>query len=481
MLGTQARKLLHAGALLLVSMIGAPSALAVCYVNASASGAHSGASWTDAYTDLQSALGNAACTEIWVHKGIYKPTTGADQAIGFSIPSGVAVYGGFAGAETLRTQRDWIGNPTILSGDIDNNDNSVSGVDQNVGQIVGSNSHSIVYVASGSTSSTVLDGITITGGNGGFAPSGYGAGLFCDGFAAVCSPTIRNVVFIGNNAFVGGALFMESQGGDSSPLVSNVTFANNHASSGGAVGNRGDGSPTFDHVVFNGNSSDQKGGAIRLIDGIHPLFKQTSFVGNSAVLGGAVNVDSDGITSTYANVTFYGNTSSEFGAVSYSVWNETSKYYNVTMSGNSSFNGNPNQSFLTSNGTAEFHNVIIWGNANIVAVYVARGVIADHSVVEGGCSTMFADPPDVVQCTNMLTSDPNLTALGNYGGYVPTMRLNSGSSAIDTGDDTVCAAAPVNGVDERDVSRPVGLHCDIGAVEYSIPDDTVFANGFDGP
>jgi hypothetical protein len=45
------------------------------------------------------------------------------------------------------------------------------------------------------------------------------------------------------------------------------------------------------------------------------------------------------------------------------------------------------------------------------------------------------------------------------------MALLSGSTAIDHGSDSVCAASPVNGVDQRGVSRPQGSHCDIGAYE----------------
>ena len=43
------------------------------YVNASATGANNGTSWTDAYTDLQDALDNncAGVTEIWVAAGTY--------------------------------------------------------------------------------------------------------------------------------------------------------------------------------------------------------------------------------------------------------------------------------------------------------------------------------------------------------------------------------------------------------------------------
>lgn len=68
-------------------------------------------------------------------------------------------------------------------------------------------------------------------------------------------------------------------------------------------------------------------------------------------------------------------------------------------------------------------------------------------------------------CTNLIDSDPLLGALGNHGGDTETMVPGAGSSAIDAGDDAVCAAAPVNGLDQRGVPRPQGAHCDIGAVE----------------
>jgi hypothetical protein len=43
--------------------------------------------------------------------------------------------------------------------------------------------------------------------------------------------------------------------------------------------------------------------------------------------------------------------------------------------------------------------------------------------------------------------------------------LNPGSSAIDAGNATVCAAAPVYNLDQRGVTRLVGVRCDIGAFD----------------
>jgi hypothetical protein len=75
------------------------SQTSVIYVKQDATGENNGASWTDAYTDLQSALADASSgDEIWVVGGTYKP--GNERTSTFSLIDGVAVYGGFAGTET---------------------------------------------------------------------------------------------------------------------------------------------------------------------------------------------------------------------------------------------------------------------------------------------------------------------------------------------------------------------------------------------
>ena len=48
------------------------------------------------------------------------------------------------------------------------------------------------------------------------------------------------------------------------------------------------------------------------------------------------------------------------------------------------------------------------------------------------------------------------------------MALGWGSAAIDAGDDAVCAADPVNNLDQRGVTRPQGPGCDVGAFELKV-------------
>ncbi len=128
-----------------------------------------GASWTTAYTDLQTALGIVSSgDQIWVSAGVYTP--GEERTDSFNLVPGVALYGGFAGTETVLEDRDWAANPTILSGDIDGDDTNTDGnyVAETPDDIVGGNSYHVVY-ADGTTGTpitgtTILDGFTITAG-----------------------------------------------------------------------------------------------------------------------------------------------------------------------------------------------------------------------------------------------------------------------------------------------------------------------------
>ncbi|MBK8051349.1 MAG: hypothetical protein IPK16_32170 [Anaerolineales bacterium] len=141
----------------------------VIHVNQAATGANTGVSWADAFTDLQSGLAaarTAAPAEIWVAKGVYLPGVTVNNA--FSVTAGVSLYGGFAATETLRTQRNWAANVTVLSGDVDNNDvKDAHGVVANYTNHVGNNAYHVLWlngVSNDITNATVIDGFTVTAG-----------------------------------------------------------------------------------------------------------------------------------------------------------------------------------------------------------------------------------------------------------------------------------------------------------------------------
>ena len=245
------------------------------YVDKTASTPYQGDSWSHAFPHLQSALAAAAiCSavdEIWVAGGVYTP--GVTISDTFTLPAGVGVYGGFAGGETLRTQRDPATHVTVLSGDIGGDDDTdANGVVTDTAHIHGSNAYHVVSAggtATPITGTTVLDGFTITGGqaNAGTFPDNAGGGFFCNGeFSGhVCSPSLSHLIFSANTAGGGGALYNGGYEGVSSPSLTNVTFFSNFAYYGGAVyndGYEGVSSPSLTNVTFFSNRASSNGGAL---------------------------------------------------------------------------------------------------------------------------------------------------------------------------------------------------------------------------
>jgi hypothetical protein len=225
--------------------------------------------------------------ELWVTGGVYKPTaTKWDRYATFQLKNGVAVYGGFAGTESARTERNLTGNITVLSGDIDNNDVvDANGVLTTTAGLRGANTYHIVSGASGAT----LDAVIITGAyNNGGVLLGSGGGMFTNGG----NPTITNVTFSGNYAYNGGGMYNENH---SDPKLTNVTFSGNSAIGGGGMFNMWS-SPTLTNVTFSGNWADHGGGMDNEY-GSNPQIRNTIMWGDS---GGEI-ASYNGATSTITN------------------------------------------------------------------------------------------------------------------------------------------------------------------------------------
>lgn len=465
------------------------ASISIIYVKKDAVGANNGTSWMDAYTNLRSALLAATSgSEVWVAAGTYKPTPTSNRAVSFILKNNVEIYGGFAGTETLRTQRDIDANVTILSGDIG---------------VAGNNSDNSYHVVRGGgrNSTAILDGFTITAGNAnGTLDDRYGAGMYNDNG----SPTLKNIVFSKNSALANGGGITNQN--DSHPILLNVKFISNTAGYGGGIYNNNS-DPTLKDVTFNANSA-LNGGGMMNDNGSSPTLTNMSFIGNTAteiqgagggmfnyknsspillnvtfvsntsagVGGGMSNIDdsSPSITNTLfknnsatnygggmsitnnsnptlTNVTFTSNASTAGGGLSIKWSSPIIK--NVTLSGNNAVEGGglyfESENALTLPNVA---NSILWGNpGGEIESSLADAPVVTYSIVQGG-----------YMGTGNLDMDPLLGALTNNGGFSQTMPLEVGSPAIDAGDDAICAAT-----DQREVARPQGLHCDIGAYEFS--------------
>jgi predicted outer membrane repeat protein len=219
----------------------------ILYVNAAASGNNDGTSWVNAYTKLQDALANTCpnvTQQVWVAKGVYFPDegggkTGNDRNASFVMKNNLGIYGGFAGTETLLSQRNWKNNVTTLSGDIgvtgDNSDNSF---------------HVLANINNNLDQTAILDGFSIAGGN---AENDGGGGMQL----TFSSPQLTNCIFHDNQAgFDGGAI---SAGTGSNLSLAGISFISNTSlRQGGGIYSESD--LVIKNSIFKTNSGGSGGG-----------------------------------------------------------------------------------------------------------------------------------------------------------------------------------------------------------------------------
>jgi hypothetical protein len=305
---------------------------------------NSGMNWNQAFRNLQQALSVAGNgDEIWVAKAVYYPDNGGPYPLDsrsavFTLKNGLKVYGGFAGTESSLSQRNITVNPTILSGDVDNNDSNTDGnfIAETTSDIIGANAYHVVNT-SGLNAATILDGFIITAGQANAAsdPDRSGGGLY----NGQGQPTLQNLTFIGNYAETGGGIFNldgipslnsvklnhnfalyngggmwnagesslvngtfdgnvagNSGGGlmnfgtannNSDPTLTNIVFSNNQAPSGGGMGNSF-GSPSLGTVTFDSNYASTHGGGMANMDNSKPALNSVTFTKNTSGNGGGM-------------------------------------------------------------------------------------------------------------------------------------------------------------------------------------------------
>jgi len=300
---------------------------AIRYVDFDATGANNGSSWANAYKYLQDALVTASSgDEIWVAQGIYKPDQGAsvtpgDRTATFQLKNGVAVKGGFAGVGETRVVLVYV---TTLSGDLGSNDGpDYTNMEENGNSVT---------VGSGTDTTAILDGFTITGGY------GSGAGMYNH----TGSPTVRNCRFIQNTGPSGVGMCNYWY---SSPQIINCLFDSNkgkdlsyYSSNGGGMLNSIGCNPTISNCTFINNSAEMRGGAIYNNGVSSPIVTDSFFIGNSSSVdsvharGGGVH--SQGGTPIFTNCTFSENSTPYVGGGFYGSGTTDARFENCTFSNN---------------------------------------------------------------------------------------------------------------------------------------------------
>ena len=214
------------------------------------------------------------------------------------------------------------------------------------------------------------------------------------------------------------------------------------------------------HVVANGLTFADggvpggAGGAI-LINGVATV-TNSAFIGNHADSGGTGGAISNGGTLTIANSTFSANHASSGGAI-VNTSGGTLAVTNATFSGNTDGSGSTGGTIINNpGGTLTMTNTIVANSTSS----------SDLSGALSGNNNLIDDSSGTLTGTGNRINQPALLAvLGGYGGVTQTFALLPGSPAIDAGDDAICAAVPVGGLDQRGIARSQGAHCDIGAFE----------------
>lgn len=272
--------------LFLGSSLGITAQTKIYYV--SPTGVGDGTSW-ETTTTLQTALQNAvAGDQIWVQG--FEQITSADQlyiapADGFSLKSGVQLYGGFKGDETNVNSRETLGKPyqmkyrSVLSGDIkrddvvDNtnlifpanttrSDNATHVLNVNMAPASGNNKN---------TSPTIINGFSI--GNGHADGSGEkGGGIYIHGDNTGGGIfRIERCFLLNNYATQGGAIYVDVEVknvNNSTSLVNQCVVYNNAAGERAAVENAGGGLYLAgEATVVNSSIFNNENGGLRLADG----------------------------------------------------------------------------------------------------------------------------------------------------------------------------------------------------------------------
>jgi hypothetical protein len=416
-------------------------------------------SWEVACPELQTALSIAtAGDQIWVAQGTYIPSEQTDpkdsRSATFQLKSGVGIYGGFAGSESTLEKRAALFDQTILSGDLDGDDdfatctaNDDCSFDQgglcSAGYCIipdnnGENSYNVTR-ASDTDNTAILDGFTIAGGT-----------AVCGG----CDEVRRR----------GGGLWNVA----ANPTIRNCLFRGNIADEGGAIANRVGSDPTIISCAFVGNAAWGAGGSAMLSSGgAVPHVSNCSFISNHQMgitsAGGAVFNFAIFEPSYYTNCMFVGNLDRSHGGGMHNLGSDVVLTnclfaYNSAYGGASSGGGvfNSPTSIMTSS------NCIFWGNSDI-------GGVNETSQI-GGSGTININYSCVFDWSG------KLGGIGNFGddplfvdahgdddilGTVDDdLHLSSGSPCIDAADNEAVPADETDLDDDGDMDEPIPFDLD---------------------
>ena len=279
------KKTLHLIAyIILLILVQKLNLISQTYVDLNATGSNDGTSWSNAYTDLQTAIDAADDgDDLWIAEGLYLLSE-----ILMIENKEINIYGSFAKSEASVDDRDFE-NRTIISGDVDNNDDP-----DNLETNSADNLHLVIYAESKGKVIT-LDGLTIEGGRGELEGTfandkATGGGMIVTGNVNMKNCTVRN-----NMARFGAGIYIKNIiGGKPDIKLDNCTFFHN-------VG-----------IKFGGAIYAAFGGTVFEVNECHFENNEAEF--GAGILGGGSSADSKGLVT---NTTFRVNKASVGGGMTW--------------------------------------------------------------------------------------------------------------------------------------------------------------------
>ncbi|MFC1781191.1 fibronectin type III domain-containing protein, partial [Planctomycetota bacterium] len=465
------------------------------YVDFRANGANDGSTWSDAFTSLQDALEIAqAGNKVMVAQGVYTPDMGqnytpGDYTVSFIIPSGVILKGGYAGLENTNPDTRNIDTyETILSGDLHGDDNIVKEVHDLYSEITRLDNSFHIVTLQDADNSTLLEGFTIKGGNSfdgagiqllrsdlaiiectieenraGFVSGdgnsgwGEGAGISC----YLSEPIISGCVFSNNWAGdIGGAIYNLR----SNPTISNCTFLyNSSGMEGGGIYNE-DSDCILVNSIFHGNWSSD-GGGIFNIDECDSRITNCMFMGNAGRGSGGAIYDA-GTSLEIINCIFSGNLAFNDGgalAITQGAGTITNCTFNYNVADNEDEEGG-GEALAVQNSTATLTNCILWDHTRNVQPQIALSGTTERNaeLIISHCDLLNrTDGISRTGITSYIWLSGNIDLDPRFqdpegddkvaGTIDDDLHIRSGSSCIDSGDNT---AVPAD-VDDLDMDDDI--------------------------
>jgi uncharacterized repeat protein (TIGR01451 family) len=295
----------------------------------------------------------------------------------------------------------------------------------------------LFYLYSSATDISIAsEGITIRGGR-------SAGGIYVGLFGAGSNLTLTSVILENNQAtFMGGALVCS--GGTSN--LNDVTIRNNQVT-----------------------GSDGRGGGLALGSwNVDVNLNNVTLYGNQADLGGAIYISGyTGVTPTLrmTNVTIYDNQAQISGGGLYLDFQAGTSISTEAIATNVSF---ANNRAISGSGGNIYNNAATLSLKNtLIANGLANGSPNNcggnplPNITSLGHNLDSGNTCDLTATGDLTNTNPLLAAsLADNGGSTETLALLPASPAIDAG---TCSGAPPT--DQRGVTRPQGVTCDIGAYE----------------